>query len=286
MVLHCGKLKGLRLAHPIWRGDQRTGGLVRKGTLHAAPRGHQPSSVPWGAPTPYFFDVRNRLANPDDLGGGRVNELWSDDFEVLHWVVERFERTGHSIEVGEALRVFPEEQYDSVRNSLVRLSSHTYMVTVNGGGRGGVVKTGSPAVNEATDRALRLAETLSDNPELLADRILAVLAEGVVSEADPQKRYKLEAGLRGVGGMTRDVFVDVIAAAVARSTALTRGWTRPYDPASQDQPQHLGQPVTGAHAAVSDDTDGTDLWSPNDVSGESVSKGQRIAEKRVNWGHR
>lgn len=215
-----------------------------------------------------------------------MNELWSDDFEVLHWVVERFERTGHSIEVGEALRVFPEEQYDSVRNSLVRLSSHTYMVTVNGSGRRGGVKAGSPAANEATDRALRLAGALSDNPELLADRILAVLAEGVVSEEDPQKRYRLEAGLRGVGGMTRDVFVDVIAAAVARSTALTRGWTRPYDPAPQDHPQQLGQPVTGAHAAVSDDTDGADLWSPNDVSSESVSTAQRIVEKKVNWGHR
>lgn len=65
-----------------------------------------------------------------------MDELWSDDFEVLHWVVERFERTGHSVEVGEALRVFPEEHYDSVRKSLRRLSSHTYLGAVNGGGPG------------------------------------------------------------------------------------------------------------------------------------------------------
>jgi len=32
---------------------------------------------------------------------GRVNESWSDDFEVLHWVIERFESSGHRIEVGE-----------------------------------------------------------------------------------------------------------------------------------------------------------------------------------------
>jgi hypothetical protein len=48
------------------------------------------------------------LIMPTTIGGDRVDELWSDDFEVLHWVVERFERNGHSVEVGEALRAsFP-----------------------------------------------------------------------------------------------------------------------------------------------------------------------------------
>ncbi|MCA1696457.1 MAG: hypothetical protein LC749_18010, partial [Actinobacteria bacterium] len=68
--------------------------------------------------------------------GGLVDELWSDDFEVLHWVVERFERNGHSVEVGEALRVFPQEHYDSVRESLRRLSSHPYLVALSGSGPG------------------------------------------------------------------------------------------------------------------------------------------------------
>lgn len=248
-------------------------------------RGARPNSAPRCVSNPHFFDVLDRLADPGDVGGGRVSELSSDDFEVLHWVVERFECTGHSIEVGEALRVFPEEQYDSVRNSLVRLSSHTYMVSVNGSGRGGAVKTGSPVVHEATERTLRLAGALPDSAELLADRILAVLAEGVVSETDSQKRYKLEAGLRGVGGMTRDVLVEVVAAAMSQSAARARG-CRPYEPVSQDRPQQLGQPAAGAHAAEPGETDGTDLWSLNDVSGESASRGQRIAEKRVNWGHR
>jgi hypothetical protein len=39
-----------------------------------------------------------------------------------------------------------------------------------------------------------------------------------VTEPDPEKRYKLKAGLEGVGGMTRDLLVSVLAAAVARST--------------------------------------------------------------------
>jgi len=56
---------------------------------------------------------------------------------------------------------------------------------------------------------------------VLADRILAVLAEGVESEPEPEKRTKLQAGLRGVGGMTRDVLVDVLAAAIARTTGAT-----------------------------------------------------------------
>jgi hypothetical protein len=175
-----------------------------------------------------------------------VSEGWSDDFEILHWVIERFQRTGHSIEAGEALRVFPEEQYDSVRNSLVRLSSHSYRITANGGGHGRVLPTGSPVVSEGTDRTLRLVSSSSynadnaDNAELLADRILAVLAEAAVNEEDPDTRYRLEAALRGICGMTRDVLVEVVAAAVARSAGPTpRGRPRhsDYDTLALDHPE-------------------------------------------------
>jgi hypothetical protein len=162
-----------------------------------------------------------------------MNDLWSEDFEVLHWVAERFERTGHSVEVGEALRVFPEEQYDDVRESLRRLSSHAYVVTVDGGG----LKRGArTAPSEVSERALRLVRAVPDNAELLADRMLAVLAESAVNEPDPARRFKLEAGLKGVGGMTRDVLVDVVAAAIARSTSAAPSWPRPYDTLAQDQP--------------------------------------------------
>lgn len=169
-----------------------------------------------------------------------MSEGWSDDFEILHWVIERFQRTGHSIEAGEALRVFPEEQYDSVRNSLVRLSSHSYMITANGGGHGRVLPTGSPVVSEGTDRTLRLVSSSSYNAELLADRILAVLAEAAVNEEDPDTRYRLEAALRGICGMTRDVLVEVVAAAVARSAGpTTRGRPRhsDYDTLALDHPE-------------------------------------------------
>src|ERR687893_1053094 len=160
-----------------------------------------------------------------DLGGGHVDELWSDDFEVLHWVIERFQRNGHSIEVGEALRVFPEEQYDSVRESLRRLSTHTYLVTVNGGGIGRGARTEPPVVKDVTERALRVG-ALPDNADLLTDRMLAVLIEGAVNEPDPEKRFKLKAGLEGAGGMTRDVLVDVVRAAIARSTGAV--WPGPH----------------------------------------------------------
>lgn len=165
-----------------------------------------------------------------------MNEVWSDDFEVLHWVAERFERTGHSIEVGEAMRVFPEEQYDSARESLRRLSSHTYVVTVDGGGLRRSVRKELPVVDDVPGHELCLLDAFPDNGELIADRILAVLAEGAVNEPDPEKRYKLEAGLKGVGGMTRDVLVDVVAAAIGRSV----------DPLSKGQ--HAGEePVNWGH---------------------------------------
>ncbi|MBA2474153.1 MAG: hypothetical protein H0V41_18695 [Pseudonocardiales bacterium] len=150
-----------------------------------------------------------------------MDELWSDDFEVLHWVVERFERNGHSVEVGEALRVFPEEHYDSVRESLRRVSSHTYLVTVNGSGPkpgSGPEPGGGPGRPVVTGGAMHGVGGWPDNAEVLADRMLAVLVEGAVHEGDPETRFKLKAGLEGVGGMTRDVLVSVVAAAIARST--------------------------------------------------------------------
>jgi hypothetical protein len=166
-----------------------------------------------------------------------VEELWSDDFEVLHWVAERFERNGHSVEVGEALRVFPEDQYDSVRESLRRLSSHPYLVAVNDSGlrRGG--GPGGPVVTDVTGRAVRGVGGWSDSAQLLADRMLAVLIEGAVNEPDPEKRLKLKAGLEGVGGMTRDVLVGVIAAAIARSTGTAWPWSPPHDTIAPNHPQ-------------------------------------------------
>jgi len=34
-----------------------------------------------------------------------MDELWSGDYEVPHWVVERFERAGRPIQVDECVRV-------------------------------------------------------------------------------------------------------------------------------------------------------------------------------------
>lgn len=160
-----------------------------------------------------------------------MNQLWSEDFEVLHWVVERFERTGHSIEVGEALRVFPEDEYDRVRESLHRLSDHSYVVTVNGNGLRHGARTASDKV---TEHALRLVDALPDNPQLIADRMLAVLAEAAVTEPDPDRRFKIQAGLKGVGEMTRDVLVEVLATAIDRSTSAARTLTPMYAAAPQD----------------------------------------------------
>jgi len=83
-----------------------------------------------------------------------MDEWWSDDFEVLHWVVERFERNGHRVEVGEALGVFAQEHDDSVRESLRRLSSHAYLGAVNGSGPGRDGGSEAPVVTEVTRRAV------------------------------------------------------------------------------------------------------------------------------------
>jgi hypothetical protein len=187
-----------------------------------------------------------------------MTESWSDDFEVLHWVVERFESSGHCIEVGEVLRVFPEQYYDSVRESLRRLSSNSYVVTGNGAELTRTAIGGQPMVNDTTDRALRLVGTTPNEAEHLADRILTVLVEGVVSEPDLEKRFKLEAGLKGIGGMTRDVLVDVVAAAIARSTSSPRSTSPPRSTGatqstSSTQPTSAAQPWSYPYERVAQD---------------------------------
>src|SRR6185437_6964088 len=121
------------------------------------------------------------MTRVDADSGGRVDELWSDEFEVLHWVVERFEHNGRSVEVGEALRVFPEEHYDNVRESLRRLSSHTYPVAVHSSGPGRAGRPAAPVAAGITGGAVHGVGRWPDNVEVLADRMLAVLVEGAVT---------------------------------------------------------------------------------------------------------
>lgn len=76
-------------------------------------------------------------------------------------------------------------------------------------------------IKGVTERALREVGAWPDDAALLADRILAVLAERAEHEPEPEKRSKLQTGLKGVGGMTRDVFIDVLGAALAKSAGLS-----------------------------------------------------------------
>ncbi|HET9257065.1 MAG TPA: hypothetical protein VFO16_17960 [Pseudonocardiaceae bacterium] len=158
-----------------------------------------------------------------------MSELWSDDFEVMHWVIERFERTGPRIEVGEVLRVFPEEQYDRMMDSVRRMSGQSYVVSIDESGLRHAIGAVSP-VRGVTDPPLHMVGLMPEDAEALADRLLAELAEGSVSEPDPERRFKFEAGLRGVGALTRDLLVDVVAAAMARIHNAPQAWSRPYEP--------------------------------------------------------
>lgn len=145
--------------------------------------------------------------------------MWSGDRAVLTRVVELYESAGEPRQVEQVLEHFPIEQHDGAQQSLRRLGDTGYItvLTSKAMGRRGpriVVITG------VTEKGLRASGAWPDNAEVLADRILTVLAEGAENEPEPEKRSKLKAGLQGVGGMTRDVLVDVVGAALAKSTGL------------------------------------------------------------------
>ncbi|MCA1671023.1 MAG: hypothetical protein LC799_02060, partial [Actinobacteria bacterium] len=176
---------------------------VVTGRASADPRG-QARMTPW---RPFRCELRR----------WRVDELWSSDYEVLHWLVERFERSGQRIKEHEILATFPEDRHDDVRQSLRRLATHGY---INGARSGGGLGGHADVVHDVVgvhERALRAVGAWPDNAEVLADRMLAVLAERAANEPDPARRSKFAAGLKGVGGMTRDLFVEVTGSVISKS---------------------------------------------------------------------
>lgn len=149
-----------------------------------------------------------------------MDEVWTRDHAVLTKVVELYESTGEYFEPQQLLEAFPDEQHDAVRHSLRRLGTHGYIETLTAGPGLDEGSAQILLIKGVTERALRAVGAWPDNAELLADRILAVLAEGAENDLEPEKRSKLKAGLRGFGGMTREVLVEVLGAALAKSTGV------------------------------------------------------------------
>jgi hypothetical protein len=141
-----------------------------------------------------------------------VDERWSFDRAVLIKVVELYKPTGEDVPAGEVLQHFPAEQHDDVLGSLCLLGDTGFIeiaVLRKGDGRVQFLR-----IKGVTKEGMRASGAWPDDAELLADRVLAVLAERVENEPEPEKRTKFQAALRGLGGMTRDLLVDVLGAAI------------------------------------------------------------------------
>jgi hypothetical protein len=153
----------------------------------------------------------------EQRGGFKVDELWSFDRAVLTKVVEAYEPTGVDLLSGQILRHFPAAQYDDVRQSLRRLDKDGYIETTalrRGNGEVHFLR-----INGVTGKGLRASGAWPDDAELLADRILAALVERAENEPDPEKQSKVKTVLKAVGGMSRDVLVDVLGAAIKSTVA-------------------------------------------------------------------
>jgi len=147
-----------------------------------------------------------------------VDELWSGDRAVLMKVAELYEGTGEPIEpLEQVLKVFPDDQHDAVRQSLRQLGDHGYIDTVTATGMGQPAQIAR--IDRVTEKGLRATGAWPDDAELLADRVLAALVERAENEPDPEKQSKVEAALKAVGGISRDVLVDVLGAAIKSTIA-------------------------------------------------------------------
>jgi hypothetical protein len=154
---------------------------------------------------------------PSIFGRCPVDELWSFDRAVLTKVVEVYESTGMDLLPGQVLRHFPAGQYDDVRQSLRRLAKDGYIeTTALRRGNGGVQFL---RIKGVTGKGLRACGAWPDDAALLADRVLAALVERAENEPDPEKQSKVKAALKAVGGMSRDVLVDVLGAAIKSTIA-------------------------------------------------------------------
>lgn len=141
-----------------------------------------------------------------------MSEMWSRDFAVLVKVTDLYERDGARFEMGKLLETFPAEQHGDVRHSLRRLGAHGYIETLTAGPTLGDPRVEVLAVQGVTEHGLRAVGAWPDDAELLADQLLAVLAERAKDEPEPEKRSKLAA----LGGMGRDVVVSVVSTTLAR----------------------------------------------------------------------
>jgi len=150
-----------------------------------------------------------------------MDELWTGDREVLTRIVELFEVSGRALQVAGIVEEFSEGRRDQVVQSIRRLSSHGYLVTVDRGG--GLVTRGHRplVVTGVTERALQTVGAWPSDAALMADRLLELLAEQAESEPEPGKRSKLQSGLKGLRGMTREVLVDVLGSVITKSAGLS-----------------------------------------------------------------
>lgn len=142
-----------------------------------------------------------------------MDEIWSGDRAVLTAVVELYETTGEHIKPRQVVDAFPEEEHDAVLHSLRRLGDHGFIETVTASGMGQNGAREVIAIRGVTEKGLQTSGAWPNNAELLTDRILEALADRARNEPDPKTRSKLQT----IGGVSRDVLVDIVGTAIGKS---------------------------------------------------------------------
>lgn len=148
----------------------------------------------------------------------RVN-TWSDrDLPVLSYLVVRFDdphgrRIDNFAEIEEATGLTKEEVERAIF-ALSETASPPYVVGIS------VAQLPYPVVLTGVTERARRAVGAWPTPEGFAEQFMTGLAEAIEREPDPEKRSRLKTLLGSLGGIVKDVSVEVAGAALARSVGV------------------------------------------------------------------
>jgi hypothetical protein len=147
--------------------------------------------------------------------GARAQDTWyTVDLPVLDVIMAFFREQPAGVlprlsDIHEALDLPAEEIF----RSAVRLEGEYLEVERIGSLSGWAIRSVTPAARRAVGQW--------PNPEVIANQLIAAMADAAANELDPDKRTRLQSATDVLGGVGREILISVTAAFVKAQMGLT-----------------------------------------------------------------